>query len=92
MARRPANKRRVDEQFGTSLKTLRNARGWTAKQLAEALGVSDDTIRKWERGDRSPDLHLLLRIRALFNCTLDRLITGSDEPPQLIPFKRFDDL
>ena len=37
--------------FGKFLAQLRRERGWTQKDLAEELYVSDKAVSKWERGD-----------------------------------------
>lgn len=34
----------------------------TQKQVAEAIGASDRTLQKWERGETTPDGHYLLRL------------------------------
>lgn len=36
------------------IKELRDAKGWTTNELAYHVGVSDDAVRKWERGERTP--------------------------------------
>ena len=38
------------------LKELRAARGMTQETVAEELGVSSQTVSKWERGLLSPDI------------------------------------
>lgn len=35
---------------GTVIQTLRERKGFTQKELAEQLSVSDKTISKWETG------------------------------------------
>ncbi|MEN1990513.1 helix-turn-helix domain-containing protein [Paenibacillus hubeiensis] len=44
------------------IKDRRVAVGMTQKQLAEAIGASDRTLQKWERGETTPDGHYLLRL------------------------------
>jgi DNA-binding LytR/AlgR family response regulator len=41
--------------IGERLRTLRNERGMTARELADEIGVSYTTIYRWENGDRIPD-------------------------------------
>lgn len=46
----------------TVIKDKRLAIRMTQKQLAEAIGASDRTLQKWERGETTPDGHYLLRL------------------------------
>ncbi|WDQ34975.1 helix-turn-helix transcriptional regulator [Paenibacillus marchantiae] len=46
----------------TVIKDKRVAIKMTQKQLAEAIGASDRTLQKWERGETTPDGHFLLRL------------------------------
>ncbi|WP_366348336.1 helix-turn-helix transcriptional regulator [Paenibacillus amylolyticus] len=46
----------------TVIKDRRVAIGMTQKRLAEAVGASDRTLQKWERGETTPDGHFLLRL------------------------------
>ncbi|MBR6557286.1 MAG: helix-turn-helix transcriptional regulator [Clostridia bacterium] len=55
------------------LRELRKVRGITQEAAAEALGVSSQTISKWERGLRAPDISLLPRIALFYDCTIDHL-------------------
>jgi transcriptional regulator with XRE-family HTH domain len=45
------------------------------------MGVSRQTISKWETGDASPELEKLLELSKLFSCTLDALLK-EDLAPQ----------
>ena len=38
------------EAFGSFLVARRKEKGWTQKDLAERLYVSDKAVSKWERG------------------------------------------
>ena len=38
----------------------RKKKGYTQRQLAERLEISDKTISKWERGNGFPEISLLL--------------------------------
>lgn len=55
------------------LKELRLVRRLTQEEVAEALGVSAQTVSKWERGLLSPDISLLPKIALLYRCSIDSL-------------------
>lgn len=54
----------------TELRLLNNL---TQMELAEKLNYSDKTISKWERGESSPDISVLVEIADLFGVSLDYL-------------------
>lgn len=69
-------------KLGTNLQYLRKLHGnMTQEKLAEKMGVSRQTISKWETGDASPELEKLLELSKLFSCTLDALLK-EDLAPQ----------
>ena len=54
------------ERFTQRLAEERRARGYTQKQLAEALGVSDKTCSKWETGENEMDVSTLCRLAEFY--------------------------
>lgn len=55
------------------LRELRLSNNMTQEQAAQRLGVSSQTVSKWERGLLSPDISLLPKIAELYDCTIDSL-------------------
>lgn len=55
------------------LKSLRTEMNMTQEEAAEKLGVSSQTVSKWERGLRSPDIELLPKIAILYRCSIDSI-------------------
>ena len=45
-----------NQKFGTFISTLRKEKGWTQRDLAEYLNVTDKAVSKWERGLGFPDI------------------------------------
>lgn len=62
--------------FRENLQHLRSTRNMTQEQLAMLLGVSRQTVTKWESGRSNPEMDKLLQMCSLFECTLDDLVTG----------------
>jgi len=61
------------------VKELRTARGWTQEQLAEAVGVSRQSINSIERERYVPSLPLALTFARVFGCSTDEIFTLNDE-------------
>lgn len=55
------------------VKELRDARGWTQQQLADAVGVSRQSINSIERGRYVPSLELALTFARLFRLSTDEI-------------------
>jgi len=60
-------------ELKNKLKELRMAHNMTQEAVADHLGVSSQTVSKWERGLLSPDIALLPKIALLFKCSIDSL-------------------
>ena len=60
--------------FGTRLRELRTARGWTQAQLSARLGVTKSVVSAYETAMRYPSYDILIRIAALFGVTADYLL------------------
>ncbi len=57
------------------VKEMRNARGWTQEQLADAVGVSRQSINSIERERYVPSLPLALTFAKVFGCSTDEIFT-----------------
>ena len=64
---------------------LRKARSMTQEALAELIGVSPQTISKWENSTTYPDVSLLPVIADVFGVTIDALYGREAEIPQVTP-------
>lgn len=62
-----------------NLKNLRKTRGYTQEEVAELIGVSRQTIAKWESGETMPDMDSCLAVAKLYNTTLDSLVYASEK-------------
>lgn len=76
-------------RFGEKLRTLRQQRGMTQRDLAEALGyTSQGYINELEMGRKVPMAELILKVADLFQVATDQLMRDnidldprSEEPP-----------
>ena len=61
------------------LKAARAGRDLSQQQLAEAVGVSRQTINAIEKGDYNPTIKLCIAICRALGCTLDELLWTEEE-------------
>jgi putative transcriptional regulator len=57
------------------VKDLRIERGWTQQELAEAVGVSRQSINAIERNRYVPSLALALIFARTFRCSIEEIFT-----------------
>ena len=62
---------------GTTIRKLRLERELTQEDVALHLGISPQSVSKWERGDGYPDIEMLPAIAHYFGITTDELL-GAD--------------
>lgn len=65
--------------MGQRLLALRTQAGLSQEALAERLGVSRQSISKWETDASIPDLDKLVRLGEIFGVTLDELVKGTTD-------------
>lgn len=61
---------------------LRKKAGLSQEELAEKLGVSRQSVSKWEGAQSVPDLNRILELAKLFGVTTDFLLKDEEEIPQ----------
>lgn len=59
---------------------LRKKNGWSQEDLASQLGVSRQSVSKWESGQSIPDLERILRMSEIFGVTTDHLLKDEAAP------------
>ena len=65
----------MKNMISVNLKHIRDRHNLTQEQFAERIGVSRQTIAKWENGDSLPDIERCVEISMLFSVPLDVLAT-----------------
>ena len=60
--------------FGEKIAKQRKELNYTQEQLADILGVSRQSISKWESDIAYPETDKLIELGKLFNCSMDYLL------------------
>lgn len=63
------------------LRVLRAERNWSQAELADALGVSRQTINAIETGKYDPSLPLAFKIAGLFRAAIESIFIPDEEAP-----------
>lgn len=69
-------------EFGEKLAILRRENRLTQSQLAASLGVTRQTVYKWESGQSYPEAMTLLAMRNLFSVSTDILLDNTLSLPE----------
>ena len=64
----------MEIEIKDKLRTLRQQKNKTQDDLASYLGITYQSVGKWERGEGYPDITLLPRIALYFDVTVDELL------------------
>ena len=65
--------------LGEKIAKQRKERNYTQEQFADILGVSRQSISKWESNITYPETDKLIRMSELFDCSLDYLLKDTEE-------------
>ena len=66
----------ADKAFGDNLSKSRKKAGLSQEELAEKMGITRQTISKWETGASVPDVEELQRLCAALSASAEELICG----------------
>ena len=64
------------EKIGKAIAYLRKRAGYTQKELADRIGISDKAVSKWERGQGLPEIGYLRKLSILLDTDSDSLLAG----------------
>ena len=65
--------------LGENIYKHRTAKNWSQTDLAYELDVSRQSVSKWENDSAVPDLDKLIKMRTLFDVSIDELVFGANE-------------
>ncbi len=64
------------QRTGTFITELRKEKGYTQKQLADEIGVSDKAVSRWETGRGLPDTSVMPQLCEALSISLNELLAG----------------
>ena len=64
-------------EIANRLLELRKKNGYSQEELASKLGISRQSVSKWERAEASPDTDNLILLAKIYNVSLDELLGAS---------------
>ena len=59
---------------------LRKQRGWSQEELAQQLGVTRQSVSKWEGAQSVPDIEKIVQMSRLFHVSTDYLLKEENDP------------
>ena len=78
------------KNIGENILNLRKSRQLTQESLASMIGVSTQTVSKWENNTNMPDITLLPIIADIFEVTIDELFGRTNSTESCDPNEVFD--
>ena len=81
--------------LGENIYKHRTAKNWSQTDLAYELDVSRQSVSKWENDSAVPDLDKLIKMKQIFEVSIDELVFGetskeiSEKPERESPFPCF---
>lgn len=64
--------------LGSNLRRLREARGWSREYIAELMGMSAESVKKYEAGERRIHAEMIMEAAIALNCSLMSIYKGLD--------------
>ena len=61
-------------KFGDNLKQIRKSKKISQEELAEKLGVSRQSVSKWETGENYPRMQNIMCLCTIFKCNINELV------------------
>ena len=73
-------------KFGDNLRNLRKSKKLSQEELSEKVGVSRQSVSKWENSEAYPEMNNMLILCKIFNCKINDLLSEKIED-----FNSFDE-
>lgn len=78
-------------ELNEKLSSLRKNYGYSTRELATLLNVSQSSVSLWESGQRKPDYSNIIKLSEIYNVTIDYLL-GSDSNDNKSKLKEINEL
>lgn len=65
--------------FGVRLAKLLEIEGYTQRELANMIGVTEAALSRYLKDEREPKMEIIANIATALNTTTDYLLTGKDD-------------
>ncbi|MFK8078271.1 MAG: helix-turn-helix domain-containing protein [Granulosicoccus sp.] len=72
---------KIEALLGSRISEARMAMGFSEKQLAQRLGLKEQTIEKWESGEKTPRANKLHQLAGVLGIPIVWLMGGAETPP-----------
>lgn len=67
-----------NKKVGKQIAWLRTSKGITQNELGERIGVTFQSVSKWERGETLPDVSVLPDLANVLETTIDNILSGGE--------------
>ena len=68
------------DSLNAQFKKIRLERGFTQKQVADGIGISEVGLQNYENGRRKPAFDVLISLANFYDVSLDYLVGRSNDP------------
>lgn len=68
----------VNVDIAGRLQALRKKAGYSQEQVAEMLGLSRQTISKWESGQGKPEIDNVIKLTEIYHVSADYILLGTE--------------
>ena len=70
----------MGDKFNENLKTAREKKNMTQKEVADSIGVAKSTYSLYESGNREPNVQTIKKIADTLNVSADDLLGLNEQP------------
>ena len=74
----------MKNMLSTNLVWLRKHYQYTQEEIAQQVGVSRQSVAKWESGESLPDIDSCMALAKIYNVTIDNLINHDEDDAGIV--------